>query len=305
MISFLKGYIDRYKWLVNAKRAALEQMSVEQRFGLRVGNVLDDSPKSVFDFDRLIFYTDVKKNPNGVYETTDDCERKQFSEWKGDDSIDEIWCNKDAYKPIIREQFLDYVPITPGYPSGDALIRVTPDVASTITVDKLVGLAATKFAEVMKEYMPAINNANNVPDSNVDTVPGDNTVNDNESNVNSTAPYIYDDGEGNVYNLLDFDNARVKWVDNNKGLVKKLGVIVPIGEGHSAEEISNIVYFFKTKFAEYKYEDSASGKATEFIRVYVNCGDNGRKIDECYKYLIDERKCEKSNICCLLFFILW
>ena len=105
--------IDRYKWLVNAKRATLEQMSVEQRFGLRVGNVLDDSPKSIFDFDRLIYYTDVKRNSNGVYETTDDCERKQFSEWQGVDSIDEIWCNKDAYKPIIREQFEDKLMGTP------------------------------------------------------------------------------------------------------------------------------------------------------------------------------------------------
>lgn len=249
--------IDRYKWLVNAKRATLEQMSVEQRFGLRVGNVLDDSPKSIFDFDRLIYYTDVKKNSNGVYETTDDCERKQFSEWQGVDSIDEIWCNKDAYKPIIREQFEDKLMGTPTVNNSNEMIP---------------------FHDSSDFFSSLLQNAYN--QGILDASKGQEVVEDidyNEAIVQEPIDHKKD------YDFESF-KAKIKEITDRNPNLQKCRLFENACSGYRAF-IKVIEKLLKLLGLEAYFKDNGSGKQVFLRDVLINCSSIGEKLTEFYEYI--------------------
>lgn len=91
-----------------------------------------------------------------------------------------------------------------------------------------------------------------------------------------------------MYNLYDFDNARVDWANNNKGLIKNLGVLKQFGEGHSAREICGVVEFIST-FRLNTYNDSARGDVVQFIDVYVDCSKNGEEIGKRFNDLREKR----------------
>lgn len=104
-----------YYWLSSAKRSDLESMSRDQWFGLRVSTTLDS--QYVFDFDRNLVYSNVNL-VNGIYEVG----RIPFNSWNSSiESLNEV-CNKHAYKPILRQQFVDSFS-TPGSNEGDEMIR--------------------------------------------------------------------------------------------------------------------------------------------------------------------------------------
>ena len=157
--------IDKHAYILGLSRKALENMPENSYFGYRLGPYFNDIDTGyLIDFTRRIFWEIKKSDFKANTIKVNFRDRKSFDtlEQVTRESIKEIWCNKDNYKPIMSTSVIiegaDIEPMTGSLHSNE-LARLN----NVITKDDILkfveylGLPETrdKLAEIFNK-----NNAN-------------------------------------------------------------------------------------------------------------------------------------------------